>query len=173
MLKLKNNRAFTLMEVVIAVSIISLGLVGILSIVQRSLSLQPIIKNKIIAINLAQEGIEIVRNIRDSNWLSGNNWRLGLGEDLEVGLGKLVGCINYDSTAILAPCSDYSLGVDDEGDFYTHNGEQETPLKRTMTISYEYDADDAVYMSVKSEVIWEEKGRSHSETVEEFLYDWN
>jgi hypothetical protein len=37
--------------------------------------------SRLIAINLAREGIELTRNIRDSNWLSDRPWYAGLVDD--------------------------------------------------------------------------------------------
>jgi prepilin-type N-terminal cleavage/methylation domain-containing protein len=60
---------FTLLEVIIAIFIFTVGLVAVWSLIQQPLSYSKIASQKLIAIYLAQEGIEIVRNIRDSNLL--------------------------------------------------------------------------------------------------------
>ncbi|MBW6431875.1 hypothetical protein K0A96_01670 [Patescibacteria group bacterium] len=69
-----------LLEVIIATAIISIGLVAPLSLVVQSMSMGQQSKERTQAIFLAQEAIELVQNIRDSNfkkdqdWLSGFNW---------------------------------------------------------------------------------------------------
>ena len=36
--------------------------------------------NQFIAYHLAEEGVEVVRHLRDSNWLQNRTWRTGLGD---------------------------------------------------------------------------------------------
>jgi prepilin-type N-terminal cleavage/methylation domain-containing protein len=80
MLKIiKNKKAFTLLEIIIVIYIISLGLVGVMSLFLQTIKVQNINKNKLIASQLAQEGIETIRNIRDENWILGSpydGWKI-------------------------------------------------------------------------------------------------
>lgn len=48
-----------------------MALLGVVSLISQNIQVQNINKNNLIASSLAQEGIELVRNIRDTNWLSG------------------------------------------------------------------------------------------------------
>ena len=77
----KQKSGFTLLEVMMAVFIIGVGLVGIASLIAQNARVQYFNKNSIIASQLAQEGLELVRNIRDTNWLIGNDWKNGDGVD--------------------------------------------------------------------------------------------
>lgn len=61
----------TIMEVMIAVFIMSLALVAILSLVTYTVYGQQVSEQQIIAQQLAREGIEVARNFRDSAWLAG------------------------------------------------------------------------------------------------------
>lgn len=65
----KSGAGFTLLEGVIAVGIISVGLIVGLALAYSNLTAAQANSDRIIAANLAREGIEIVRNIRDSNWM--------------------------------------------------------------------------------------------------------
>jgi type II secretory pathway pseudopilin PulG len=65
----KKNRGESLTEVLVAIGILSIVLVASLVLVNRGTSTNVSVKNKIIAINIAREGIEAIRNIRDTNWL--------------------------------------------------------------------------------------------------------
>ncbi len=69
---MKMNRGQTLIEVVIATGIIVVVLVGCLSLAAMTIKVGRITKEKNQAINLTQEGIEGIRNIRDTYWLDGN-----------------------------------------------------------------------------------------------------
>ena len=67
-LKLKF-RGDTLVEVLIAVGILGAVLITSFLLINRGVGTNITVKNKIIAINIAREGIEGIRNIRDTNWL--------------------------------------------------------------------------------------------------------
>ncbi len=72
MIKIKtNNQGQTLIEAVVAVAIIGIAMVGFLSrSTQNYLAISETLERNQ-ALNLARESIEIVRNMRDSNWLKG------------------------------------------------------------------------------------------------------
>lgn len=65
----KNRRGFTLIEVVMATFILTVGVLGSFSLVQRITTVTLSVSSQLEALYLAQEGIENIRNIRDSNWL--------------------------------------------------------------------------------------------------------
>lgn len=57
------------MELLVAISIISIGLFGVWNLFLSNFSGEQEAKARIIGSNLAREGIEAVKNMRDSNWL--------------------------------------------------------------------------------------------------------
>ncbi|MBT3349147.1 hypothetical protein HN954_04180 [bacterium] len=65
----KKNPGESLLEVMIALVILGTVLIGVFSVLTRTSAANANIKNQIVALNLAREGIEAVRNIRDTNWL--------------------------------------------------------------------------------------------------------
>lgn len=67
-----SQRGFTLMETLVAIAILLIAVVGPMSIIGRSLPQSAYARDHAIAINLAQEGIEAVRQKRDSNMI--NDW---------------------------------------------------------------------------------------------------
>jgi len=74
----KKNKSFTIIETAIAIFIIIVGIVLIslsLSKTGPAVGLSSLYYE---AANLTQEGIELVRNKRDTNWLTGANWNNGL-----------------------------------------------------------------------------------------------
>jgi prepilin-type N-terminal cleavage/methylation domain-containing protein len=74
MIKHKNtNGGFSLLESMVAITILLVAVVGPLSTIGNSLSQIYIARDQMVAINLAQEGIEAVRQIRDSNMIKGWN----------------------------------------------------------------------------------------------------
>jgi len=75
-----SEKGYSILEVIISLGIITLGLVGVLSLVIQNVRAQYVDKNNIIASMLAQEGLELVRNIRDSNRLSSLAWKDGVSD---------------------------------------------------------------------------------------------
>jgi len=62
----------------VALTIIVSAVTSSLALVQSSLTSTRISGSQVIAANLAREGIEVVRSIRDSNWLMGRSFKIDL-----------------------------------------------------------------------------------------------
>lgn len=60
------NKGFTLVETLVAISIFTVSLLGIMSVLASGISNTSYAKQKMVASYLAQEGIEYVRNMRDT-----------------------------------------------------------------------------------------------------------
>lgn len=73
-----SSAGFTLIETLVAVSILLLAIAGPLTIAARGLFAASAVKNQTVAFFLAQEGIEMVRNLRDTNGLNLAAWNAGL-----------------------------------------------------------------------------------------------
>jgi type II secretory pathway pseudopilin PulG len=73
----KTNRAFTLVETLVAISIFSMSVLGLLSILASGISNTSYAKQKIVATYLAQEGIEYIRNMRDTYVLYDSDGQTG------------------------------------------------------------------------------------------------
>jgi Tfp pilus assembly protein PilV len=87
----RNCRGQSLIEAIVALGIISTAVSSALSLAVSSLSAEKDSGAAVTAGNLAREGIETVRMIRDSNWLAGNAWDAGLTSGLAG---------SYDYTAV-------------------------------------------------------------------------
>jgi len=74
MKKISNISWFSIIEVLVGIFIFTLWLISIYLIMVSSLKLNDYNKNQIIASNLAREQIELVRNIRDSNYKTLHAW---------------------------------------------------------------------------------------------------
>lgn len=68
-MKPNPQKGFTLVETLVAITIIALALVGPFYAVQQSLNASRSARDQLIASSLAQEAIEYVRSIRDGNYL--------------------------------------------------------------------------------------------------------
>ena len=79
------QKGFTLLEVIAAIFVLTLGISGPFALVEQLLVSASLAQDKLLASYLAQEGVEIVRNIRDSNWIDPSSpapdWDNGLYSD--------------------------------------------------------------------------------------------
>lgn len=151
---------FTLIETLVAIGIIVVGLVSALTLINTSLFYVFNISDRLIAANLAAEGIEIVRNIRDDNWLQGTQWNSGLNDgNYQLGYRS-------DSLRNFGLRGDPLL-INSDG-FYNYISGDITPYKRKISITNisEYE------IRVISSVTWERKGVSYASSAENHLFDW-
>ncbi|MCD6500497.1 prepilin-type N-terminal cleavage/methylation domain-containing protein [bacterium] len=151
-----SKRGFTLIEVLTAISVMTIGILGIYALVPRVISISGINTDRFIASQLAREGIEIVRNIRDGNALEG----VAFDEGLSDGNWR----VQYDKDFLLAP-ADEPLKMDANG-FYNYDSGSPTKFKRKVILSH-LGADS---LKVKVEVSW--PGSGSPLVVEENLHNW-
>ncbi|MEJ0001975.1 MAG: prepilin-type N-terminal cleavage/methylation domain-containing protein [bacterium] len=74
----RENGGFTLVETLVAISIFTLSVLIMLSVLSKGISDTAYAKKKLIASYLAQEGIEYMRNMRDTYMLYSATRRRGL-----------------------------------------------------------------------------------------------
>lgn len=157
--KNKKNQVwgFTLIETIIAIGILLTGVMAVFTLLTFNIAQTANMKNKIIAVNLAQEGVEVVRNIRDNCWFSGIAW----SSCLPIGAYN----VNYNSLTI----NDLDNGLSFDGTYYVHSALPNTNFQRIITISDNPDNDITTEdKKVESKVTW---GNSVI-TIEEILYNW-
>lgn len=172
--KYKNIKGFSLLEVIISISIITVGLVGILSLVVQNIQVSYTNKSTMIASQLAQEGIDLVKNMRDENWIKGVSW-----DDDFANEGTMTFVIDYRGRSSLdETVNDISEAgaklnlrddVGEEG-FYWHEAtDPASPFSRLIT-TVQAGADAPV--EVTSRVSWSERGSTHYYETSAFLYNW-
>lgn len=168
---IKNNLreakpAFSLVEILIVLFIISLGLVGILSLIVQSIKSQDYNKNNLVAYQLSQEGVELVRRNRDSNWLSGYDFNFNLAE----ATGQVYNyCFDYNDTIPTASSEACVLRLDANG-FYVHEliG-LSSGFSRLISVEL---LEGGVTLKVNSIVSWQGREGKSEYNTEALLYDW-
>lgn len=161
-MKTMNQKGFTLLELTVAIFVIMVGIIGALSALQRATSTTFVSSSKLTAAYLAQEGIEIVRNLRDTNWIAGLSWDYGIicsppsPCDCEA---------DYNDKFLNSYDENHYLRIDNG--FYNYDSGEETKFKRKITISKEPDI-----LKISVQVSWKERGKDFQLTAQENIYDW-
>ncbi|OGC80692.1 hypothetical protein A2943_02245 [Candidatus Adlerbacteria bacterium RIFCSPLOWO2_01_FULL_51_16] len=83
---IKQSRGFTLVETLVAVLLLTTAIVGPITIASKGLTASVVAKDQITAFFLAQDAVENVRFIRESNRLGGYAWLAGLDGSPNGGL---------------------------------------------------------------------------------------
>ncbi len=162
----KKYLGFSIIEIMAVVFIVTIGMVGMMTLIYQSIKIQRFNRHTLIAYQLAQEGIELVRVVRDSNWIPAPE------EDFDDLLPYGSYCLDYENvllTAVAEPCPLYI-----NNDFYSHNSIGELSLyKRQIIISPIADINNNQGVRVVSEISWEDAGGSEfSYQAETKLYNW-
>jgi len=69
-----NKSWMSIIEVIVAIFLFTIWLSSIYLVISSSINLNEYGKNQIIASNLAREWLELVKNLRDSNYTNLHNW---------------------------------------------------------------------------------------------------
>ena len=137
------KKGFTLVEAMIAVAVLSTAVTGPLVIAQKGLASAIYTKDEVSAFYLAQEAVEYVRNIRDTNRIAGSSWLNGLAGCIVNSGG--VGACEIDATfldftnlnAVKAcsggTCSDYLLFNNTSG-LYNYGSGNPTKFVRSISM---------------------------------------
>ncbi len=186
----KNKEAGFMVEVMVALSIATLSLLGILSILTRSLNLNKVYFDKLVAANLAAEGIEVVKNIIDKNVALKLKQDSGsFNDDLNDGYYVLdfscfrlgsgsfncsnIGGVNESVDIVFGRV--YFLRLDDLNRYvYTNDANlKQTNFKRVVRIENLIDTSNGGrFIKIKSYVQWLSRDFSNILLVEDHFYDW-
>lgn len=74
----RGRRGQSFIEAMVAITVIITSISSSLALIQSSITASRIGGMQVVAANLAREGLEVVRAIRDTNWLKGRSFQVGL-----------------------------------------------------------------------------------------------
>lgn len=69
----KRQKGFSTGEVILSMFVLAVGLIAVMNLISASLRSSLVSREVIIAAELAQEGVELVRNVRDNDFAAGNS----------------------------------------------------------------------------------------------------
>jgi Tfp pilus assembly protein PilV len=154
------TRGQALVESVVALSVLTVGLLGIITLFSQSLALNRVVSENYAAAYLAAEGIEVVKNIMDTNRIRGRAWDYGLSNGTYE--------VAYNSTALMSNQNRF-LMYEPTTNLYSYSGSQMTAFKRAVTIE-KINSDE---LRVLSRVSWTTRGGGSFDIVlEDHFFNW-
>lgn len=162
-MKTMESKGFTLIEIIASVFIITIGIGGVFSVITKYSQMTQWETENFIASYLAQEGIEIARNIRDTNWVKeAASWKDGLTICAS-------GCeADYGDTALTAWTTGNYLYIDHTTGLYKYIASPEeddvkTIFKRKIIITEVGDDE----LDIQVDVDW-----GITTTIKEHIFNW-
>jgi hypothetical protein len=191
-----NHRGQGLVELIVAIAVIEIGLFGVWSLFLVNFNTEREAELRIVGVNLAREGVEVVRNIRDSNWLKRKLNETDNGQIINWDNGLAAGqySVNYDSSEL----DDYSAEPlrFNPNNYYVDSllatGNQTAFTRKIIlkdiccddgdnnlvcdsivyTVGSSCNSDLKIGINVVAEVSWSISGQSRHVVIEDNLYDW-
>lgn len=152
-------------EILVAIFILLIGILALSTLTTNAVRTSNANSSKLIAANLAQEGLEIARAIRDLNLAGGgagwddffNNYCAG---------GSYI--VQYDDSSFQA-YQDIFLKYDAATGFYGYDSGTNTIFKRRINLVANSCPNS---FTVVSQVSWTQRGQSYIVTAEDQLWNW-
>lgn len=195
----RRNAGFTLLETIVALSVILAAAIGPVSLVTSGLVDFSFAKNKLVAANLSQEGIELIRGLREDNIICdmlngapvwpwnedpalpnpGNTFMsssFGVSVDNSTTIDCGIGGISMTVPILSASCSE-KLRFDPATGIYGYTGAEETIFTRCVQVKTPPDSPDsgilpADQMDIISTVTWSDRNSPRTLEIKERLYNW-
>jgi len=161
-----NESGQTLIEALVAISIAVVGLIGIITLLTRSVAVNRELSGKFAASYLAAEGIEIVKNVEDSNYGNGRNWNYNLDDGLYQP-DYSTGADDFPSAAIARPSDAVPLKFDPGTGIYRNSSGQTSLFTRMVEIKTVGDE-----LTVSSTVTWTDENGHQEVSLEDHFFDW-
>jgi len=172
--KIQSNKGLTLIETLVAISILLIAVVGPMAIYSRSISDARFAGNQVTAFYLAQEAMEFIKakvytNFNESTQAVPVSWLTGLdscttANDCKVDIPE--DKINW--TGSPEPSWGLNLKYDDINGLYNYTSGSDTVFSRSVDIN-DTGSGEATLTVVVS---WTNSGVSKSISVKETMFDW-
>ncbi|MDB5254035.1 MAG: seg [Parcubacteria group bacterium] len=181
-MKNKHHSGFTLVETLVAISVLLLSVTGAFSAARNGIISATYSKDQVIAFYLAAEAVEEIRNIRDTNGLNPSHpgWLTGIAAQASdpCYFGKVctIDIVNTDvnGNPTIATCSGGSgtcpvLKLDPTYGFYGYSaGWKDTIFNREIKLK-QINADE---VSILVSVIWKKGVVNRTFNIRENIFNW-
>lgn len=170
-----------LIESIVSITIALVGLLGVLTLLSRSLVIHRDTTQKFIATYLAAEGVETVKNVIDSEWARGTSWS-DIQNGLDTGNYEISFKTCVDAPTRFPACIQAAQIQDVESSNYLYldpatgaydyvsgsaNSFLRSPFLRTVNI-----INGNAEITVISKIRWQMRGENAEVVVEDHFFDW-
>ena len=165
-----NQRGFTLLEVLVALSFLTIISLSTIQLITRARQAADLARQDFVAVNLAREGLELVRATRDTNWFSTVDRSLWIQEDM-------CQSFTYDAAMLRARASVGSpaasaLYIQQNGEWGHDVSGEPTQYEREFDVDCSEKDRDPGVVTITSRVTWQDRGLPHEVLLREKLYNW-
>jgi len=163
-MKLINRKGFTMLEMMIVIFVFLTGIVGAYGIINNFYVTSVYSSNRFTATYLSQEGIELIKNLRDNNLITEVPWTTNIdcSETCQI---------DYDDSELFLYQNLY-LQRSTDG-FYNHGSGVPTIFKRKITTEKVNINGVLDHINVKVETEWYKNGvKNGSAIIESQLYEY-
>jgi len=196
--QLFQQKGLTFIETIVAIGVLLTGVISGLTLTSFTLNSSVASEGRLKAANFAREGIEVIRQIRDSNWLAGNLWFSGILQDPDAHYRLIV---NFDPASNMWTGEDQAANIENcvacqlyyqptSGVFSHDAGGELTSYKRLITINqicWQSEIDDEAILldgqsctantilvgyQLTSQVTWTDNNQEHELKIVDRIYDW-
>ncbi|MBI2109180.1 MAG: type II secretion system protein [Parcubacteria group bacterium] len=160
----RESAGFTLVESLVAISIVLVSVVGPLTIISKTLSFARFARDEITAFYLTQDAAEFVRNTRDNSIIAGEDWLA----DLSACVGGV--CAVDPTAGIIFSCgvSCDPLKLSSSGVYGYTNGNN-TIFTREITIDETSGNREA---TIDVTLRWRQGLAERNFTIREYIFNW-
>ncbi|MCR4328091.1 MAG: hypothetical protein NUV53_01070 [Patescibacteria group bacterium] len=181
---LQAQKGFFIIEAMISLSLLTVGFLGLLTLLASSLGLNRVVTDTYIANYLAIEGVEIIKNVIDANVAHGQNfnknciWSTGFNAEKTYEIDAQIPSVTPSDSGCPGEVlvGDIMIGAGRPLKFDVSSGEYEydtgtnSVFRRRVTVSPVNDNE----LRVNSVVAWTTRGGGNfTVNVEDHLYNWS
>lgn len=161
------NKGFTIIELIISISLLLLAIIGFISFFVPAIKLTGVLTFRGAADYLAQEGLEVVKNMRDNNIINQVSWSTGLvtcsaGCQLDYKTGTAVQTSNNVLQAYTGNPLNLANGM------YSYDPGTATLFKRKVAITQPFATSDI--LKVEVQVTWSLEGKNYFYSTIGYIY---
>ncbi len=162
-----DRHGFTLLETTVAIGVLVAAIVAPLSLASQSIKSASLARSNIIVANLAQEGVELIKNYRSNNILQGQPWTDGMGFCFNPH-----GCQIDPQNLSIQKCAGSGcdfLKFDANLRLYNYQTGSDTLFKRTITMQY---INNPIEFQVTVSMTWNDRFGDHRFNLKTSMLDW-
>jgi len=148
-----------MVEAAVGLSLITIGMLGILTLVSRSMKINHTVEYKVVAANLAAEGVEVIKNLIDINCVQEKAWNAGLSNETYR--------VSFDTTGDLNTNWDTPIKYDSSTGKYGYDSGDDTIYTRKIGI---LNKNDEIVAS--STVEWTFEKKINKISIEDHFFNW-